>query len=156
MGLTTTDKDEFSGRWPGEDPQEFLKRKKEKQRKAQRVRAEWLKRQSRLEKSKPVWLEEIFPNWDSEKSKKRVRELWNQGIPRSIRGKVWFLAFGNRSAITDDLFNIMAERGAKLKELLKENSAIEQSIVVNSGEVPRTISRLNLLIDETDQAFAFA
>jgi hypothetical protein len=48
----------------------------------------------------------------------------------------------------------MAERGAKLKELLKENSAIEQSIVVNGGEVPRTIARLNSLIDETDQAFA--
>lgn len=48
----------------------------------------------------------------------------------------------------------MAERGAKLKELLKENSAIEQSIVVSGGEVPRTIARLNSLIDETDQAFA--
>lgn len=74
---------------------------------------------------KPVWLEEILPNWDNEKSKKRVRELWNQGIPRSIRGKVWFVAFGNRSTITDDLFNIMADRGEKLKELLKQNSAIE-------------------------------
>jgi hypothetical protein len=35
------------------------------------------------------------------------------------------LAFGNRSAITDDLFNIMADRGEKLKELLKQNGAIE-------------------------------
>jgi hypothetical protein len=51
--------------------------------------------------------------------------MWKEGIPRSIRGKVWFLAFGNRSAITDDLFNIMAERGSKLKMLLKENSALE-------------------------------
>ena len=75
-----------------------------------------------------------------------------QGIPRSIRGKVWFLAFGNRSAITDDLFNIMADRGEKLKELLKQNGAIEQSIIVNGGEIPRTINRLNQLIDETDLA----
>ena len=51
--------------------------------------------------------------------------MWIEGIPRSIRGKVWFLAFGNRIAITDDLFNIMADRGEKLKELLKQNSAIE-------------------------------
>jgi hypothetical protein len=78
--------------------------------------------------------------------------MWMQGIPRSIRGKVWFLAFGNRSAITDDLFNIMADRGEKLKELLKQNGAIEQSIIVNGGEIPRTINRLNQLIDETDLA----
>lgn len=42
MGLNTTEKDEYSGRWPGEDPQEFLKRKKEKQKKAGKKRAEWL------------------------------------------------------------------------------------------------------------------
>jgi hypothetical protein len=41
----------------------------------------------------------------------------------------------------------MAERGAKLKELLKVNSAIEQNIIVNGGEVPRTIFRLNTLIE---------
>ena len=115
MGLSTTEKDEFSGRWPGEDPQEFLTRKREKQKRASKKRVEWLKRQSKLEKTTPEWLEKIFPNWESEKTKSRVREMWKEGIPRSIRGKVWFLAFGNRSAITDDLFNIMAERGAKLK-----------------------------------------
>lgn len=152
MGLSTTDKDEFSGRWPGEDPQEFLKRKQEQQKKAAKKRVEWLKRQSKLEQKTHIWLEEIIPNWDSEKSKMRVREMWSDGIPRSIRGKVWFLAFGNRSAITDDLFNIMADRGAKLKLLLKENSAIEQSIIVNGGEIARSIARLNVLIDETDKA----
>lgn len=154
MGLSTTEKDEFSGRWPGEDPQVFLARKKEQQKKAAKKRVEWLKRQSKLEQKTHIWLEEIIPNWESERSKMRVREMWNDGIPRSIRGKVWFLAFGNRSAITDDLFNIMADRGAKLKVLLKENSAIEQSIIVNGGEIPKTIARLNILIDETDQAFS--
>ena len=104
----------------------------------------------------PIWLEEIFPNWESEKSKKRVNEMWAQGIPRSIRGKVWFLSLGNISAITDDLFNIMADRGAKLKDLLKQNSAIEQAIIVNGGEVPRHSDRLNALIEETDAAFALA
>jgi len=44
MGLPTTEKDEFSGRWPGEDPQEFLTRKREKQKRAAKRRAEWLKR----------------------------------------------------------------------------------------------------------------
>jgi hypothetical protein len=41
--------------------------------------------------------------------------LWIDGLPEKIRGKVWFLAFGNRGAITRDLYEIMAERGATLK-----------------------------------------
>ena len=65
-----------------------------------------------------------------------MRHLWDEGIPRSIRGKVWFLAFGNREAITRDLFNIMAERGSKLKYLLKEHSIHEQLILECGGEVP--------------------
>jgi hypothetical protein len=69
-----------------------------------------------------VWTNEIFPNWDNVKRTKRVREMWIEGLPESIRGKIWFLAFGNRSAITKDLFEIMAERGKTLSELLKQHS----------------------------------
>jgi hypothetical protein len=47
-----------------------------KQKEAGKKRAAWLKRQSLLEKTNKIWLEEIFPNWDNEKSKKRVREMW--------------------------------------------------------------------------------
>ena len=69
-----------------------------------------------------MWTNEIFPNWDNVKRTKRVREMWIEGLPESIRGKIWFLAFGNRSAITKDLFEIMAERGKTLSELLKQHS----------------------------------
>ena len=62
--------------------------------------------------------------------------MWTEGLARTIRGKVWFLAFGNRSAITRDLFNIMAERGHKLKSLLKEHSKTEQQVIENGGEIP--------------------
>lgn len=69
-----------------------------------------------------MWINEIFPNWDNVKRTKRVREMWIEGLPETIRGKIWFLAFGNRSAITKDLFEIMAERGKTLSELLKQHS----------------------------------
>ena len=72
-----------------------------------------------------VWTTEIFPNWDNVKRTKRVRELWVEGMPAQVRGKVWFLAFGNRSAITKDLFEIMAERGANLQLYLKKHSRLE-------------------------------
>ena len=53
---------------------------------------------------KTIWEKEIFPNWDALKRTKRVRELWVEGLPPMIRGKVWYYAFGNRSAITKDLY----------------------------------------------------
>jgi hypothetical protein len=61
----------------------------------------------------------VLPNFDNIKSTKRVRTLWQQGIPDAVRGRAWFLALGNRGAVTKDLFEIMAERGLKLKSLLR-------------------------------------
>jgi hypothetical protein len=40
--------------------------------------------------------------------------MWIDELPEEIRGKVWYLAFGNRSAITRNLYEIMADRGATL------------------------------------------
>lgn len=91
----------------------------------EKERKMWLLKQVRLEKTIPVWEREIFPAWDHNNQRHNLRHLWEEGIPRPIRGKVWFMAFGNRSAITRDLFNIMAERGAKLKFLLREHGIQE-------------------------------
>ena len=111
-----------SDRVHGEDTISYLKRKREKQKELEKERTLWLAKQARLEKTIPTWEKEIFPSWDHNKHHEQLRHLWDEGIPRSIRGKVWFLAFGNRGAITRDLYNIMAERGSKLKYLLKEHS----------------------------------
>jgi hypothetical protein len=72
-----------------------------------------------------VWRAEIFPNWENVKHTKRVRDLWIEGLPEQIRGKVWFLAFGNISAITRELFEIMSKRGYVLYDLIKEHQALE-------------------------------
>ena len=112
-------------RRPGEDTISYLKRKREAQKKVESERALWLRKQAKLETTTPTWEREIFPAWDHSRQSHQLRYLWEGGIPRSIRGKTWFLAFGNRGAITRDLFNIMAERGSKLKYLLKEHSIQE-------------------------------
>lgn len=82
---------------------------------------------------KSIWEKEIFPNWEALKRTKRVRELWIEGLPPIIRGKVWYYAFGNRSAISKDLYLIMADRGCKLRKLLKEVSQVDQDIVDMGG-----------------------
>jgi len=96
----------------------------------------WLSKMLKLEKTVPIWEKEIFPCWEAKRKTHQLRHAWEEGIPRSIRGKVWFLALGNRGAITRDLFNIMAERGSKLKYLLKEHSIQEQLILECGVEVP--------------------
>ncbi len=68
-------------------------------------------KEKRMHEMKNIWEKEIFPNWDSLKKTKRVRELWIEGLPPVIRGKVWYFAFGNRSALSKDLYDIMVGKG---------------------------------------------
>uniref|UniRef100_A0A3B1JP63 TBC1 domain family member 14 n=1 Tax=Astyanax mexicanus TaxID=7994 RepID=A0A3B1JP63_ASTMX len=64
------------------------------------------------------WSQEILPNWTTTRSSKRVRELWWQGVPPSVRGRVWSLAIGNDLNITHDSGSSHADREASL-ELIK-------------------------------------
>ncbi|XP_075799875.1 TBC1 domain family member 14 isoform X2 [Microtus pennsylvanicus] len=57
-----------------------------------------------------TWNNEILPNWETMWCSKKVRDLWWQGIPPSVRGKVWSLAIGNELNITHELFDICLAR----------------------------------------------
>ncbi|XP_072314988.1 TBC1 domain family member 14 isoform X1 [Eucyclogobius newberryi] len=57
-----------------------------------------------------TWTQDILPNWSATCTTRRVRDLWWQGIPPSVRGKVWSLAVGNDLNITHELFNICLSR----------------------------------------------
>ncbi|RVE60202.1 hypothetical protein OJAV_G00178630 [Oryzias javanicus] len=57
-----------------------------------------------------IWNQEILPNWSTMCTSRRVRDLWWQGIPPSVRGKVWSLAVGNELNITHELYSICLSR----------------------------------------------
>ncbi|XP_074995252.1 TBC1 domain family member 14 isoform X1 [Calonectris borealis] len=57
-----------------------------------------------------TWNNEILPNWETMCCSRKVRELWWQGIPPSVRGKVWSLAIGNELNITHELYDICLAR----------------------------------------------
>ncbi|XP_017708889.1 PREDICTED: TBC1 domain family member 14 isoform X2 [Rhinopithecus bieti] len=57
-----------------------------------------------------TWNNEILPNWETMWCSRKVRDLWWQGIPPSVRGKVWSLAIGNELNITHELFDICLAR----------------------------------------------
>ena len=46
---------------------------------------------------------------------------------------MWYKAIGNKSVITKDLFNIMAERGRNMYELLEKFIQCETRIIENGG-----------------------
>ncbi|CAG9771053.1 unnamed protein product [Ceutorhynchus assimilis] len=52
----------------------------------------------------------VLPNWTRMEKNKKTQELWWQGLPSSVRGKVWRLAIGNELNITPQLYEICLTR----------------------------------------------
>jgi TBC1 domain family member 12 len=67
------------------------------------------RREKRVQELIAIWDKEILPNWDQVKRTKRVRELWIEGLPPQVRGRVWYYAFGNRNSITKDLYYLKSD-----------------------------------------------
>nr|DBA29340.1 TPA: hypothetical protein GDO54_009571 [Pyxicephalus adspersus] len=73
-----------------------------------------------------TWNTEILPNWETMCSSRKVREMWWQGIPPSVRGKVWSLAIGNELNITHELYDICLSRAKdRWKSLSMGGSEVE-------------------------------
>ncbi|XP_054994343.1 TBC1 domain family member 14 isoform X2 [Sorex araneus] len=87
--------------------------KKRELREAQRRRKQ-LQERCRLEENIGnavlTWNNEILPHWETMWCSRKVRDLWWQGIPPSVRGRVWSLAIGNELNITHELFHICLAR----------------------------------------------
>uniref|UniRef100_A0A6Q2XZ46 Rab-GAP TBC domain-containing protein n=1 Tax=Esox lucius TaxID=8010 RepID=A0A6Q2XZ46_ESOLU len=72
---------------------------KEAQRKKRQMK-ERFKQEDSIANAMIIWNNDILPNWNCMRNTRRVRELWWQGLPPSIRGRVWSLAIGNELNIT--------------------------------------------------------
>ncbi|XP_058157280.1 TBC1 domain family member 14 isoform X2 [Dasypus novemcinctus] len=94
--------------------EEMVVQAKRRELKEAQRRKKQLEERCRLEESIGnavlIWNNEILPNWETMWSSRKVRDLWWQGIPPSVRGKVWSLAIGNELNITHELFDICLAR----------------------------------------------
>ncbi|XP_018573966.1 TBC1 domain family member 14-like isoform X2 [Anoplophora glabripennis] len=52
------------------------------------------------------FIQQVLPNWETMRTNKKTQELWWQGLPSSVRGKVWRLAIGNELNVTSQLYEI--------------------------------------------------
>ncbi|KAL7374604.1 hypothetical protein ABVT39_003809 [Epinephelus coioides] len=94
--------------------EEMVAQAKKRELKEAQKRKKQLEDRCKLEESigtaAQIWNQEILPNWSTMCTSRRVRDLWWQGIPPSVRGKVWSLAVGNDLNITHELYNICLAR----------------------------------------------
>nr|XP_046237172.1 TBC1 domain family member 14 isoform X2 [Scatophagus argus] len=94
--------------------EEMVAQAKKRELKEAQKRKKQLEDRCKLEESigtaAQTWNQEILPNWSTVCTSRRVRDLWWQGIPPSVRGKVWSLAVGNELNITHELYNICLAR----------------------------------------------
>uniref|UniRef100_A0A158R5Q7 Rab-GAP TBC domain-containing protein n=1 Tax=Syphacia muris TaxID=451379 RepID=A0A158R5Q7_9BILA len=105
-------------------------KKKEAREAKERKRAEEMQR--RLEDQAAaacrLWSETILPRWEEMKNTKRCRELWWQGIPSKVRGRVWLLVIQNELNLTEELYNICCARAMeRLSAAHDESSATDVS-----------------------------
>lgn len=105
----TEDEEREHQRLVEENRKQYLEKVREKERLEEAKRREVEKKERRQNENQAVWEKELLPNWDQVKRTKRVRELWIEGLPPSIRGQVWFYAFGNRNSISSELYQIKSE-----------------------------------------------
>nr|CAH7765164.1 unnamed protein product [Callosobruchus chinensis] len=73
---------------------------KQKQQKLQ------LKLEEQQAASTKHFTQHVLPHWEVMRTNKKTLELWWQGLPSSVRGRVWKLAIGNQLNVTEQLYEM--------------------------------------------------
>ncbi|XP_048362011.1 TBC1 domain family member 12 isoform X2 [Sphaerodactylus townsendi] len=113
-----------------------------------KIMKERFKQEENIASAMVIWINEILPNWESTRSTRRVRELWWQGLPPSVRGKVWSLAVGNELNITPELYEIFLsrakERWKSFGEAGTENDTEDAGVSVADREASLELIKLDI------------
>lgn len=67
--------------------------------------AEFRKRAEKEAQSRRVWDQEILPCWTRAREEAKYRDMWWDGIPQALRGRIWLRACGNNLMLSHNLFN---------------------------------------------------
>ncbi|XP_072553612.1 TBC1 domain family member 14 isoform X3 [Paramormyrops kingsleyae] len=135
--------------------EEMVAQAKKRELKEAQKRRKQLEDRCKLEESignaALTWNQEILPNWDTMCTSRRVRELWWQGVPPSVRGKVWSLAMGNELNITHELYSIcLARAKEKWKSLPTSDSGADaDDIGLSQADREASLELIKLDISRT-------
>lgn len=113
---------EYSEMVAGAKRREMKEAQKKKRQMKDRYRQE-----ENIANAMVIWNTEVLPNWESMRNTRRVRDLWWQGVPPSVRGKVWSLAIGNELNITPELYEIFLSRAKEKWRSFNEMSSVNEN-----------------------------
>ncbi|KAL6102137.1 tbc1d12 [Pungitius sinensis] len=125
---------------------------KEAQRKKRQMK-ERHRQEDSISNAMVVWNNEILPQWDSVKGTRRVRDLWWQGLPPSVRGRVWSLAIGNELNITPELYEIFLSRAKEKWRSYSETSSVNDSENDGGASLADRESSLDLIKLDISRTF---
>ncbi|XP_035186620.1 TBC1 domain family member 12 isoform X3 [Oxyura jamaicensis] len=127
---------------------EAKKREIKEAHKRKKIMRERFKQEDNIASAMVIWVNEILPNWEGMRATRRVRELWWQGLPPSVRGKVWSLAVGNELNITPELYEIFLsrakERWKSFSETSSENDVEDAGASVADREASLELIKLDI------------
>ncbi|NWS51751.1 TBC12 protein, partial [Chunga burmeisteri] len=127
---------------------EAKKREIKEAHKRKKIMKERFKQEENIASAMVIWVNEILPNWEGMRATRRVRELWWQGLPPSVRGKVWSLAVGNELNITPELYEIFLsrakERWRSFSETSSENDIEDAGASVADREASLELIKLDI------------
>ena len=88
------------------------------------------KEKEKKEKIKEYWLNNIIPNWSIYKGNYQVLEKYiYDGIPNTLRGRIWILCIGNKFCITKDFYDIGFQKSIQLlMKLSSKNKNTEKKL----------------------------
>ncbi|KAL6474745.1 hypothetical protein MHYP_G00157850 [Metynnis hypsauchen] len=125
---------------------------KEAQKKKQQMK-ERFKQEDNISSAMVVWNTEILPNWDSMRGTRRVKDLWWQGLPPNVRGKVWSLAIGNELNITPELYEIFLSRAKERWGTFRDTGCEVETEVDSGASVADRESSLDLIKLDISRTF---
>ncbi|XP_053598383.1 uncharacterized protein LOC106693138 isoform X1 [Microplitis demolitor] len=80
------------------------KRELREQKDNNKKRAQQLEDENKLSSNLQYWYQKVIPNFIQLKSTTEVHDLWWQGIPSAVRGRIWCLAIANNLNLTAEIF----------------------------------------------------
>ncbi|XP_064418813.1 TBC1 domain family member 12 isoform X2 [Latimeria chalumnae] len=110
---------------------EAKKREMKEAQKRKKIMKERFKQEDNIANAMVIWNNDILPNWETMRNTRKVRELWWQGLPPGVRGKVWSLAIGNELNITHELYEIFLSRAKERWKSFSETGS--ENDVEDSG-----------------------
>uniref|UniRef100_A0A146M8P5 TBC1 domain family member 14 n=1 Tax=Lygus hesperus TaxID=30085 RepID=A0A146M8P5_LYGHE len=137
-----------------EQHDKILSSNRKKDQKEAKLREKLLQQQLKAEdeaaQATQIWTQEIFPKWPTTRNQKRTQELWWQGIPPCVRGKIWKLAIPNDLNLTHDLFFICLSRAIeRLKSAAGSSNSIDLGNSESESDRVHTMELIQLDISRT-------